>query len=78
MVFNIKFNNIKIINVMRYSYSKIKEFIHVNSIGDFMSLLHCISPNFFIVKFGKSKNQYLMDINRLFQQLDDDFTLFGF
>ena len=73
MVFNIKFNNVKSINVMAYSFSKIKEFIHVNSVDDFISLLHGVSPKFFNEKFEKSKNEYLIDINRLFEQLDEYF-----
>ena len=58
---------------MTYSFRKIKEYIYVQSMEDFISLINKISPQFFWMKFHKSKSTYLKEIKRLFTQIDHDF-----
>lgn len=58
---------------MTYSFNKIKEHINIESLKDFNSILQGIPPHFFNIKFEKSKNEYLVYIARLFEQIDNDF-----
>jgi succinate dehydrogenase flavin-adding protein (antitoxin of CptAB toxin-antitoxin module) len=58
---------------MTYSFNKIREYINIQSLDDFNSILKGISPSFFSKKFEKSKNECLDDIKRLLEQIDHDF-----
>ena len=58
---------------MTYSNSKLKNYINVRSINEFLSLLEDISPSFFVAHFANSKASYLSDITRLVTQIDNDF-----
>jgi len=58
---------------MKYSFSKIKQSIQVESIEEFNSILSNIPSVFFNQQFQKSKAEYLNNLSRLFDQIDHDF-----
>tara|TARA_Y100000589_G_scaffold135278_1_gene129467 strand:- start:181 stop:486 length:306 start_codon:yes stop_codon:yes gene_type:complete len=58
---------------MKYSLSKIKQSIEVESMEEFNTLLADIPPYFFKKQFQKSKRDYLKNLFRLFDQIDHDF-----
>ena len=58
---------------MKYSFSKIKQSIQVESIEEFKALLANIPSEFFNKQFQKSKLDYLDNLFRLFDQIDHDF-----
>jgi hypothetical protein len=58
---------------MRHSFSKIRQIIKVESIEELNSILSEIPPIFFNRQFQKSKWEYLDNLFRLFDQIDNDF-----
>ena len=58
---------------MRYSLSKIKETIQVESMEEFNAILSKIPSVFFYKQFQKSKSECLDNLSRLLDQIDHDF-----
>lgn len=58
---------------MNHSFRKIREYINVNSTEEFGDVLNSLSPRFFDDHFGKTKSDYLLLIERLLLQIDQDF-----
>ena len=58
---------------MKYSFSKIKQSIQVESMEEFNALLSNIPAVFFNKQFQKSKSECLDNLFRLFDQIDHDF-----
>ena len=58
---------------MKYSFSKIRQRIQVETIGDLNTVLCHIPSSFFNQQFQKTKSEYLDSLFRLFEQIDSDF-----
>lgn len=58
---------------MTYSFRKIKEFFNFQTMEEFNGVLNQITPQFFYTQFEKTKSEYLNDLVRLFEQIDNDF-----
>lgn len=58
---------------MEHSLSKVKQYIHVDSLREFGQLLSAIPSVFYHQQFQKSKSEYIENMYRLFHQIDDDF-----
>ncbi len=58
---------------MKYSFSKIKQSIQVESMEEFNAILSKIPSVFFYKQFQKSKSECLDNLSRLFDQIDHDF-----
>ena len=58
---------------MTYSFSKIREYINVKTVEEFKAIVGELTPHFFNKQFEKSKGEYLDDLIRLFEQIDNDY-----